>query len=279
MAIDLGALSGATNKAGTIGNLILVTPNKNVGYQPQVTPPAPGISGPVAQKPPTLLFHYEGEQSVVLAADITDHYIEDNTAIQDQIARKPIIVNTRGYIGELNDVVPDALSYLKLAASKLTVISAYAPNLSLTAIRVYNNAAQLYQVAQNAAAAAVSAWSSIPGATSLTDFAAQNKQQKMFTQFKGYFNLNTLFTVQTPWGAFDNMAIVTLRAIQGEDTNMISDFEVSFKQLKFASTRVAAFSDLQFDGRSNNQNTPLSDHGAIKTGANTPFQTTSSGLV
>ncbi len=253
MAIDLSAISGATTAAKAIGNLILVTPQSRGGYQPQPRI-VPAADGSIIRPPPPskLVFHYEGEQKVIFQSDITDHFVEDNTAIQDQIARKPIIISTHGFIGELNDVVPELLDDVKTAADKLTPLVAYIPEISVTAQLIYANAFQAYQTAQLLANAAVAAWSSIggstiPGLSDISEFGAQNKQQQMFTLFKGYYERTppTLFTVETPWGAFQNMAILNLTAIQDAETRVITDFEVQFKQINFASTLVAEFSNIQ----------------------------------
>ena len=52
------------------------------------------------------LFNILGEEVVTLTADATDHYVEDNSAIQDHIALKPITITLHGYIGEVNNVPP-----------------------------------------------------------------------------------------------------------------------------------------------------------------------------
>lgn len=222
---DLSSIASATTAATALSNLILVSPNSNVGYQPQ-----PQSQG--AQNPPSILFHYEGEQTTTIQSDITDHYIEDNTAIQDQIALKPLEITTHGFIGELNNVTPPVLAPLQTAANKLTIVSAYVPVLSATAIIAYDEAFAAYQLASNAANSSVSAWSSIAGNNSTN----QTKQQVYFQQFYGYWSSRTLFTVQTPWGVFKDMAIKSLRAIQDSETRMITDFEVSFKMIRTAST-------------------------------------------
>lgn len=237
MALDLNALSSATTTATALSNLILATPNTVIGYQPQNKPDTNGTPSPLALNPP-ILFNYEGEQSVTFQSDITDHYIEDNTAIQDQIALRPLEITTHGLIGELNDVAPPVLATAKAIANRLTVIGAYTPGLSATALLAYAEAAQAYQVAQLAAAAAVSAWSSIPGSETLSKFSNQNKQQIIFGQLRGYFESRTLFTVQTPWAIFNNMAIKSLRAVQDAETRVITDFELTFKMMRFTNTLV-----------------------------------------
>lgn len=270
---NLSALAPITTAATALSNLVLVSPQSTVGYQPLNPPNADGTPSTAAQ-PPAILFHYEGEQTVQIESDITDHYIEDNSAVQDQIALKPEIITTHGFIGELNDVVPDLLKPLKFAADKLTTIGAYTPQLTETALIAYSEAFFLYQVAANALNSAVSAWSSIGnlitgsdgqsvvGADGLTVASAQNKQQTAFQQFYGYWRSRTLFTVQTPWAVFQNMAIKSLRAIQDAETRTITDFEVSFKMIRKASTASSPGGILtSFLGRSSTQASGETDLG------------------
>lgn len=223
---DLSSLSPITTTATALSNLILVTPQTNIGYQAQN---APSIDGQTTSQVESILFDYEGEQSISLSSDITDHYVEDNTAIQDQIAIKPATVTTHGYIGELTDVVPELLKPLKKIADKLTVLTAYTPELTSTAQLAYAEAFQLYQVSMNVtnAVKSVATWGSLKN---------QTKQQIAFSKFYGYFQSRTLFTIQTPWRIYSDMAIQSLRAVQGEDTRMVSDFEITFKEMRFAST-------------------------------------------
>jgi hypothetical protein len=254
-------LSSISTGASTLGNLILVSPQSTIGYQPQSTPTKTGA--PPLQKP-ALLFHYEGENRVSLRSDITDHYVEDNTSIQDQWALPPAIITVQGFIGELNDVPPNKFfQALQQAAQKLTVISAYTPGLSTTALIAYNEAVFAYNTANTVVDSAVAAYSSITGqgGTSVINSNGiqtqpnQTKQQQYFQQFYEYRQSRTLFTVQTPWAIFQDMAILSLDAVQGADTNVISEFAVTFKQMRFASTQTTnLYSDnSNFSGRLFNQ--------------------------
>jgi hypothetical protein len=261
MALNLSALSAATTAAQALSNLILVSPQKTIGYQPQNSP---SWKRDTSAQPKALLFNYEGEQSVALTSDITDHYIENNTPVQDQWALKPEKITTHGFVGELNDIAPAALQPLKTIAEKLTPISAYTPSLSTTALLAYANAFQLYQVASNVLNSAVSTWASINGddgqsvinGAGIATQPNQTKQQIYFQQFYGYWKNRTLFTVQTPWAIFQDMAIENLRAIQDAETRMISDFEVTFKLMRFASTQVSTnelYNSNNFQSRAFNQ--------------------------
>lgn len=264
MPVNLTALSNVTTSATALSNLILVTPNKNQGIQPQNDSDTEN-----QQSPNRFLFDYEGEQAVTMSSDITDHFAEDNKALQDQIALKPIMVTTHGFIGELNDVVPPSLEALKTIADKLTVIDAYTPALSQTALIAYNNALFLYNVALQAKAAAVGAWNSVSNG----DTTTQNKQQKAFAFFSGYWEARTLFTIQTPWAIYQNMAIQTLRAVQEADTRMITDFEVTFKQMRFAQT-LTTVTERTFQGRAQAQAAKVTDLGTYTPPlSSTPFLT------
>lgn len=72
--------------------------------------------------------------------------------------------------------------------------------------------------------------------------------------------LRTLFTIQTPWAIFEDMAILNLRAIQDESTRMITDFEVSFKQINIASTALLG-PTLQSIGRAASASAPGTSQG------------------
>lgn len=275
MAVNLTALSTVTTTATGLNNLVLVTPQSvgrtSGGYQPQNTF-ITNQTVPQEFQNPALLFHYEGEQTVTLEADITDHYIEDNTAIQDQIALKPAIITTHGFIGELNDVAPVGNQLLKTLQDKLTVLSSYTPQLTIVALNAYNDAFQAYQIAANAAQAAVSAWATINNvgenvignqglladtSTTLSKFT-QNRQQLAFQQFYAYMQERTFFTVQTPWALFQNMSILRLRAVQDETTQVITDFEVTFKQIRLASSiDITNQTNVITQGRLINQSAPL----------------------
>lgn len=235
---NLGSLSTLPTTANALAGLVMVTPQGIVGYQPQPSPITDGLSPQPSDD--AILFNYEGEQSALIECDITDHYIEDNSSIQDQIALRPVIISTHGYIGELNDIVPRALQPLVIAAQKVTILSGYAPSLSITALEALNTAKQAYTVAASLANSAVSALNTISNiANSSPNTQPQNKQQLAFAKFIGYVNQRTLFTVQTPWGIFINCAIKSLRAIQDADTELVTDFEVTFKGLRFSSTVIA----------------------------------------
>lgn len=230
--MDLASIAQATNAVtGVIGQaLILVSPQEPSGITAQFNPNNIPITSDTRsfRNSRTFLFHYEGENTATLQTDITDHYVEDNTSLQDHIAIKPTIITTHGYIGELNDVTPPLLQPLKLIADALKPLAAYTPEITATALIKYNQALLAFEIAQQVANTAAAVIDTITGQ------GVQNKQQRAFTLFYNYFNSRQLFTVNTPWGQFKDMAISVLRAVQDEETRMASSFEITFKQMRFA---------------------------------------------
>ena len=250
----------ASLSALSAGNLIAVTPQNVNKYTPTPTL----IFGFTVPNSPSLTFHYETENAITLKSDITDHYVEDNTAIQDQIALPPEVINVKGFIGELNDVAPKPLQYLQTAANKLLIISDFTPRLSVTALNLYNSAFSIYQTTFSILNSAISAYNlggelaTIGSEGVTTKGTSQNRQQTMFTQFYGYWRTKTLFTVQTPWAQFTNCAIESLIAHQGEDTTQITDFEINFKVMRFASIGITSFTA---QGRLDAQSALIADLG------------------
>ena len=52
------------------------------------------------------VFDIPDEAKVTLSADITDHWVEDNTTVNDQIAIKPDMIALSGFVGELPYIFP-----------------------------------------------------------------------------------------------------------------------------------------------------------------------------
>jgi len=280
---NLSSLQNITTSALSLSNLILVTPGQTLGYQPQIKPNADGTV-PNRQQAPALLFDYEGTNTAEFRSDITDHFVEDNTAVQDQIALSPERITVKGFIGELNDVVPKALKPIKFLADKLTTIGAYAPAISTTAILAYNEALALYQTAANLADSAVASWSSLTGQQSQAVIGAggltpsngnQTKQQIAFQQFYGYWRSRTLFTIQTPWAVFQNMAIEELSPVQDEKTRVITEFSITFKMIRTAMTITTRSISQTYQTRAASQAA-----GLVDLGTSSPVSSTSlsSGL-
>ena len=239
MATDLSGLSQAASGLSALSGVAMVTPRIK-GYNAQT------LYGTLELSP--MLFHIEDNNSVVLNSSITDHVVEDNTVVSDQIAISPEIVTVHGYIGELNTVLPSALQFLRTAQEKLLLVSGYEPELTAAALRGFNAAEQGYRLISN-----------IANQFSQQFLGTGNKQQEFFQKWYSYWKTKTLFTVQTPWALFEDMAVQSFKMNQDSETEKISDVEITFKKIRFAAT--VYLSDIELSNRASFQSASLTSNG------------------
>jgi hypothetical protein len=186
------------------------------------------------------LFDVATESMANLSAEITDHYTEDNKAVQDHIAIRPKRITLRGYVGELIFANGDqsSPSLTETLTQKLTTISGFLPTLSAAAT-------QIQQTIQNPSASSVnlSDAANIYGAVQnlLPSTGNGAKQQNAYAYFQSLLNQKVLMGIQTPWEFITNMAIESIVAIQDENSIYVSDFSITLKQMRFAQTLTTAF--------------------------------------
>lgn len=185
----------------------------------------PGISG--------FVFDILDIEEVAAESDITDHYIETNSAIQDHIAQKPIKFTLKGYVGELKKIFDNQQTSVFSEIAGLLPVSALLPNFNVQDAQVYTEIASAAAQAQSAIAAIASVSSLIPQLV-----GSLNYQQQAYSIFFGLWQNRTLCTVQTPFGLLTNMAIESLRPSQSGDTKFVSTFSIIFKQIQQVGTAV-----------------------------------------
>ena len=91
------------------------------------------------------VFDYEGETSVTLASDITDHFTEANEAIQDHIALHAPRMVLRGFVSELSYVPQGGVeAAIQALADRLGVATAfltpYSPGMQQSITKAANQA-------------------------------------------------------------------------------------------------------------------------------------------
>ncbi len=202
-----------------------------------------------------LVFDVAGESMATLSADITDHFSEDNKAIQDHMAIRPKRITLKGYVGELvyTGSGADTPGILQTVVQKLTVISALLPQISAAATQAQAaladplNSSLTLETISGALPGAANIYGLIKNLLGAT--GNQAKQQNAYNYFAACQSQKILMGIQTPWEFLTNMAVETIVAIQGEDSLFITDFSITFKQIRIANTQTAG--------------TPLSGTGGI----------------
>ena len=263
----LAGIPQIAQSAEALGNLALITPKTNFGYQP-----FDALSGDMTG--PSWLFHYEGENKVKLEAETTDNWLEDNTSVQDHTVVKPEIITVRGYIGEVVSIMPPILALAQQALMVLAPISAFSPSLSASAQIALNQSNQAFTDANNVANSAISAWNSLTGNSGPNEVTAsgeiqspnQNNQQAMFSKIYGYWRNQVnqdspnLFQVQTPWAVFDECSLIGCEATQNEDTEMMTEFVLTFKMVRIVNENSTPLTSA---GRAATLSSPQVNNGTI----------------
>jgi len=179
-------------------------------------------------------FDYKGDESVSMDNEVTDNWLEDNSAVQDHIGVKPVVVTLNGFVSELKfekgllGAITTSLSTLQSTLSRTDAyLGRYTPGATDALAKAISKAQSVAVQIEQAAARAAQIASFFPGGPS------QNAQQRAYMKLSALRNARVVFTVFTPFQVFDNMAITSLKATQSARTRTMSDFTVTLKQLQF----------------------------------------------
>jgi hypothetical protein len=198
-------------------------------------------------------FAYDDEQedTVDLSNEITDHWLENMTAVQDQIGVRPVTVTLKGRVSELVFSAATSTSILgALAAVENTLtqvpayIGTYTPGVEQTLLTAITQAQNISVQIEQAAARLQQLASFFPASG-----PQRNKQQTAFAMLSALRNARVLFTVYTPFQVFYNMAIEHISASQPAGTQTVSNFSVSMKQLQITNAISEASFQAQYGGR------------------------------
>lgn len=233
----------ALNAADTTNNLVnkfVVSPIVNLG-----------IAG--------FEFDIFEEHKSELQAEITDHFVEDNSTRQDHIAIKPERFTLRGFVGELVDRQAEPKSEIAELAEKLTIINSYIPVVTGAARQLNSLITDSGRTKEQFIEQSVG--------TGVDLFQAYKElnppdtaQAKAYNFFKALFDAKQLVAVDTPFGFKSDFAIENVISIQG-DNAFITDFAVILKEFREVSTELVDVDVKKAQGRAGNQQAEEVDQG------------------
>ena len=208
------------------------------------------------------------DEAVTAQADVTDHYVEANYAIHNHVAFRPLQITIAGFKGEVTELMDPSnydpansqYSKAKIQAMARTVlqrtnvlsqlVGSDVAGLQADAQELYNTAEQVAMAATNTAM-----WQMLDSSHGLYDQMTSDthlltKQERAFKYLYKSYLAGDLFFVQTPFGMFPMeskkagletgmkpaMLIQSIRAVQGEESTEVSDFEITFKEIRVAMT-------------------------------------------
>lgn len=217
------------------------------------------------------VFDIDGQAKIDLSTDITDHFVENNSFIQDHIAIKPRKVMLRNYVGELvydnnnfSDIIPQkVLNKLNRVQQLVPVLSAGAQQ----ARNIFEQARGLRLTAPDlsiqglttAAGRAIDIWRLIKNQS-----PPLPKQQQAYQYFNALMQQKILVSVQTPFAFMSSMAIESVSAVQEEDSLYVSTFTVTLKEMRFATTQTIEYTPEQYQGRTADQRAPVLNNGNMQ---------------
>lgn len=209
------------------------------------------------------VFDIEDETQIFLNTEITDHYVEDNSAIQDHIATRPLRVTLGTYVGETvysrpsDSFLDDAQSVVQDVTQKLNVINAYIPTLTDAGNQVKNlfEGDIDFQDAQDTTLDLFGAVSNLNPTAS--------KQQQAYVYFKAMYEQKIIVGLQTPFEFLPNMAIESITATQDSLSQNISNFSITLKQIRTASTINADFQPQSYQSRTKQQREPQDEKSGV----------------
>lgn len=203
------------------------------------------------------VFDIADEGRVSLESEITDHYVEDGTAVEDHIALRPEKVTLRGYVGEYRYLKGEKEGTLSKVTRKLTTIASYLPPLSSFAQNTYSS----IKTSNDALSATVDIGLDLFKTYRNINIPHDN-QSEAFIYFEALRNSRTLLTIQTPYRYYTDMAIETIKAVQDGRTKDESNFEVSLKKIRKVRTSTVDLKGLQ--GRLSNMSSKVVNKGIVK---------------
>lgn len=221
----------------------------------------------------SFIFDLKKDYKFNLSSDITDHYVEDNVAIQDHIGLKPIILDVAGSIGEVDLESHTAISkYNKnkarnenkiaqeigkkesfSAADEFNMADSYLGRMgSLTSFapNIVNQARDIYDSTKNVYNTASKTFDFVKDPTGKNkkstgsgftyteeyneDVIKSSKQFERINWFKTQWERRASFTIVTPYGVLTDMYILDLNASQPENTRYVTNLNIKFKQIRKA---------------------------------------------
>lgn len=194
------------------------------------------------------VFNIVGDEDAQFQSDITDHFVEDNTAVQDHIAVRPERYTLKGFVGELSNMPPFSLGVIADLIPRLSILESFLPTFTTQAKQVYNALSQVQALVGNAIK---------QPATIYGLFTQKNtnvtQQQNAYNFFRQSWFTRQLMTIQTPYRVYTNMAIENVRVTQRDESNMVSDFSITFKEIRTVKSYASPSVPIIYSGRAENQ--------------------------
>nr|DAD89878.1 MAG TPA: hypothetical protein [Myoviridae sp. ctsip2] len=186
-------------------------------------------------------FHVPISEQVTMQNDITDYYVETNSAVQDHIARKPTVITLTGLVGEYFYSVNEIEDMLALVTPTLSLVKQFLPRLTPATQQNKTKKALNEQ-------AKVEQGELIVGGVEVEKrqfngmdlfklfqdlYKLKSAQTRAYYFFEALFKSRSILSIETSWQRLDNVIIQNMHAIRDSNAD-ITDFTLTFKQISIA---------------------------------------------
>ena len=172
------------------------------------------------------------QNNLSLKSEITNHYTEENYWINDHWAINPPQYTVSGLIGELIYTVPTGWAK-KIESlysySGLGLLSVISPVLGSYTSSVLNITRKVQSVVDKYSNIAKKAFNQFYNFLNKNNIKKTN-QRKVLDTLESIMNNRQLVTVVTPYGTYNNLAIIAINIRQDQDSKYVSNLEVTFQK-------------------------------------------------
>lgn len=211
------------------------------------------------------LFDIPREDSVDLTTDVTDHFTENNSFINDHVVNKPITLRLSGFQGELIFERPSGIAgAAQQIQNRLETVEAYLGERTPGAVQ---RAQEIVGQAQNAIATINQTLDRVQNVIGLLggeEGPELTRQQQAYNELTAFRTARTPVTVRTPWAYYNSMIITSIGFVQAEDSQDYSDITVTLKEFRVAQTQTVSFDEDLFASRNQIQDAPSEDQGIVR---------------
>ena len=221
---------------------------------------ATGIAGFKFNIPESELVKFENE--------ISDHYTDNNSPVQDHIVEKPIEITVTGLVGDYfysRHIIQDLVAQV---VPTLTLVKEFVPQISpvVMALKEKFNIGASSTYNFDPETGVLSGGSITNYSFNLIDlfklfqnlYKLKSAQTRAFIFFECLWKMKSLFSVETTWKRYDNMLVKSLEAKRDKNLD-ITEFSLTFKQMSF--TQSLLETPDEYKTRLSMQNAPMVNKG------------------
>ncbi len=189
-------------------------------------------------------FHVPQTEQVKMESEITDHFVDNNSILQDHIARKPVTITLNGLQGDYFYSVNRIEDTLALITPTLSLVKQFLPKLRNITMQLHlKKTSTKYTYNQKTGQLEIKIEANKQNFNAIDMFKIfqemyklKSAQTRAFFFFDAMWKSKALFSVETSWKRYDNMCIQNLIPIRDKNAD-ITEFNITFKQISRAQTK------------------------------------------